>query len=94
MSEPDPKPTPSLIQQRHALRRNTIVWSVLLVLQALLAVSSWVRLSLDGDTAWYVWVMAISFTGAAAASVSLVVAARRATRRFEERHGPDAGLQP
>lgn len=67
--------------------------SALLVLQALLAVSSWVRLAFDGDSAWYVWVMAITFTVLAGASATLLVAARRATRRFEERHGPDAGLQ-
>jgi hypothetical protein len=93
MTEPDAESSPSLSQQRHALRRTTVVWVALVVMQVLLAVSSWVRLALDGESAWYVWVMAICFTVAAAASVTLVVAARRATRRFEERHGRDAGLQ-
>lgn len=85
MSEPEAEPMPSLMRQRRALRRSTIIWSVALVSQVLLAVANWVTLAVDGGGKEYTWGMAIAGTIGAAASVTILLSARQTTRRVRER---------
>ncbi|WP_223622603.1 hypothetical protein [Microbacterium sp. EST19A] len=92
MSDPTSDPTPSLVRQRRALRRSTIVWSVVLVLQVIGAVGFWGALIFDGNETSR-WVAALGFSIAAVASAVLVVIARRTTRRLDERYGRDGGRQ-
>ena len=85
MSEPEAEPMPSLMRQRRALRRSTIIWSVALVSQVLLAVANWVTLAVDGGGKEYTWGMAIAGTIGAAASVTILLSVRQMTRRVRER---------
>lgn len=92
MSDPASDPTPSLVRQRRALRRSTIVWTVVLVLQVIGAVGFWAALISDGSETSR-WVAALGFSIAAVASIVLIVIARRALRRLDERYGRDGGRQ-
>lgn len=74
----------SLTRQRRALRRSTIVWTVLLVLQAVMAAYYWISLIFESNDS-YRWVGAIAFSIAAGCTLVLVLTTRRAARRLEDR---------
>lgn len=88
-----PEPTPSLIQQRFALRRerNLAVWMTVgpLVAGSMLLVTRFV----EGTAGWFHWLGVVVFIGSAVYGAVKLLAARRATREFETRYGRDAGIQ-
>ena len=93
MSEPEP--TPSLIQQRFALRRerNSAVW---MIVAPLFAAGLQMMLIAEGRGGWLVWfgvAAVVVFIGGAVYGAVKLIAARRATREFEDRYGRDAGIQ-
>ncbi|MEX0158624.1 MULTISPECIES: hypothetical protein [unclassified Microbacterium] len=73
-----------LTRQRRALRRSTIAWTVLLVLQAFMAAYYWISLVFESNDS-YRWVGAIGFSVAAACALVLVLTTRRTARRLEGR---------
>ncbi|WP_144875938.1 hypothetical protein [Microbacterium sp. 1.5R] len=93
MTEPDP--TPSLIQQRFALRRarTHAVWMIVGSLIGALIIGISVVV---GEGGWRLWsgiATVAVFIGGVMFGVAKLLAARRATREFEDRYGRDAGIQ-
>ncbi|MCM3778404.1 hypothetical protein [Microbacterium hydrocarbonoxydans] len=91
----EPKPTPSLIQQRFALRRdrNYAVWTIV---SSIIAAALQVTLVIEGRGGWLLWfgvAAVVVFIGGAVFGAVKLVASRRATRDFENRYGRDAGIQ-
>lgn len=82
----------SLTRQRRALRRSTITWTVLLVLQAFMAAYYWISLIFESNDG-YRWVGAIAFSIAAGCALILVLTTRRAVRRLEDRQSADPGAE-
>lgn len=82
----------SLTRQRRALRRSTIAWTVLLVLQAFMAAYYWISLIFESNDG-YRWVGAIAFSIAAGCALILVLTTRRAVRRLEDRQSADPGAE-
>lgn len=93
MSESEP--TPSLIQQRFALRRdrNYAVWTIV---SSIIAAVLQMTLVVEGRGGWLLWfgvAAVVVFIGGTVFGAVKLVAARRATRVFEDRYGRDAGIQ-
>lgn len=78
----------SLALQRRALRRSTIAWTVLVVLQIFMAAYYWISLIFESNDG-YRWVGAIAFSIAAGCALILVLTTRRAARRLEDRQNAD-----
>ncbi|MDQ0728663.1 hypothetical protein [Microbacterium sp. W4I20] len=80
MSEPGHQPDPSLIRLRRAIRRSTILWSVVVLGLVVFALGNWMTLAWDGGGSPYTWAMAIGGTVIAAATAVFVAAIRYMTR--------------
>ncbi|MDQ0728661.1 hypothetical protein [Microbacterium sp. W4I20] len=90
MTEPDAKPTRSLIQQRIDLGRRRLGALIMMIGWGVLAVLRVVFL----DVADVVdWVMLVVTLALALYGVKLWFDYRRKLRAFEDRHGADAGRQ-
>jgi hypothetical protein len=92
MTEPTADPVPSLIQQRMALQRRRNYAMYTLVSSTVLA-ALWVGiLVVDGNELWR-WLGAVAFGASMVVGFVELVRARKDTRDFEDRNGPDAGVQ-
>ncbi|WP_136042447.1 MULTISPECIES: hypothetical protein [unclassified Microbacterium] len=90
MSEPDAEPSPSLIQQRHALGRSRIAALILVLGWGAFTVLRVVFLDVTDVLDWILTVGAIALT---VCGVVLWFRYRRDVRKFEERYGHNAGRQ-
>jgi len=67
-------------RQRRAIRRSTVLWSIVVVGLVMFAGGNWMMLAIDGGGSWYTWAMAIGCTVVAAATAVIIATFRHATR--------------
>lgn len=91
MTDPQAEQPRSLIQQRLGLQRRRSILTVGFVLQLLGMAMYTVSIVLGRE--WFWWLGLVVFVAALGLTTQQLRAVRCDTREFEERNGPEAGVQ-